>query len=37
LSFTTSGAHRYWPWLALVALGGRAAIAVYALVNRSRG
>ena len=37
LSFTASGPHRYWLWLALLALGGRAAIAVYALMNRRRG
>jgi drug/metabolite transporter (DMT)-like permease len=37
LSITTSGEHRYWPWLALLALGGRAAVAVYALLARRRG
>jgi hypothetical protein len=37
LSITTNGEHRYWPWLALLALGGRAAIAIYALLARRRG
>ena len=33
---TTTDGHRYWPWLALLALCGRAAIAVYAIVTRRR-
>jgi hypothetical protein len=36
-STTMSGEHRYWPWLALLALGGRAATAIYALLTRRRG
>ena len=29
-----AGHGRYWPWLALLALGGRVSVAVYAIAKR---